>query len=223
MFDTSSVQPAVLEDAPVEQILDSYQRLAAAVDAGAPVEMPPSPDQLPVDPAPWSTWTPSGWLGVELGQAGAVPAALSDIDLIEGVIAFDRMASWAGARQAALLAEFARRRPDDHPLAANSDIPSRASEFAADEVALALRLSRTTAANRLVMAETLAAELSGTLAAWEAGVIDVLKARGPGKPLVSVIVPITMLLGLDDQPAELVGYGPIPADLAREIAAEGTW
>lgn len=49
------------------------------------------------------------------------------------------------------------------------------------------------------------------------------QSAGPGKPLVSVIVPITMLLGLDDQPAELVGYGPIPADLAREIAAEGTW
>ncbi len=32
-----------------------------------------------------------------------------------------------------------------------------------------------------------------------------------------------MLLGLDEQPAELAGYGPIPASLAREIAAEGTW
>ncbi len=431
MFDELSVPPAAPEDAPVEQILAGYQRVAAAVDAGAPIEMP-LPDQLPVDPAPWSTWMPSGWLGVELGQASAVPAALSDTDLIEGVIAFDRMASWAGARQAALLAEFARRRPADHPLAANSDTPSRASEFAPDEVALALRLSRTTAANRLVMAEVLAADLPGTLAAWETGVIDALKARaitetsyllppekrgglesrvlpragtqtiaqlraalaravlaldpqgaaerhqqrrqerrvvvcpdeegmaslwallsapdataayqrlcdlarglggedprgmdarradllvelltgrrcaatgscldsdcdcaddpttgpastgtiepapvdtaptntaptdtaptntagtgtehratgsgvprtddvagpdrgghccaasqghgaGPGKPLVSVIVPITMLLGLDDQPGELVGYGPIPADLAREIAAEGTW
>jgi uncharacterized protein DUF222 len=46
---------------------------------------------------------------------------------------------------------------------------------------------------------------------------------GPGKLLVSVIVPITMLLGLDEQPGELVGYGLIPASLAREIAAEGTW
>jgi Domain of unknown function (DUF222)/HNH endonuclease len=414
MFEILSVPPAEPEDAPVEQILAGYQRVAAAVDAGAPVDMPPLSDQLPADPAPWSTWMPSGWLGVELDQASAVPAALSDTDLIEGVIAFDRMASWAGARQAALLAEFARRRPGDHPLAANSDIPSRASAFAADEVALALRLSRTTAANRLVMAEVLTADLPGTLAAWEAGVIDALKARaitetsyllppekgsglearvlpragtqtiaqlraalaravlaldpqgaaerhqqrrqdrrvvvcpdeegmaslwallsandataayqrlcdlarglggedprgmdarradllvelltgrrcaatgfcvdsdcrctddpttgpastdtapdrtegtgtehrtagsgvprtddvagpgreghrcaasqghgaGPGKPLVSVIVPITMLLGLDDQPGELVGYGPIPADLAREIAAEGTW
>ncbi|MDQ4093956.1 MAG: HNH endonuclease [Actinomycetota bacterium] len=402
MFDTLSLPPAVPEDAPVEQILAGYQRVAAAVDAGAPIEMPP-PDELAVDPAPWSTWIPSGWLGVELGQASDVPAALSDADLIEGVIAFDRMASWAGARQAALLAEFARRRPGDHPLAANSDIPSRDSEFAPDEVALALRLSRTTAANRLVMAEALTVDLPGTLAAWETGVLDTLKARAitetsyllppekrgaletrvlpragtqtiaqlraaltravlaldlqgaaerhqqrrkgrrvvvspdeegmaslwallsasdataayqrlcdlarglggedprrmdarradllvelltgrrcaatgscldlecgcaddptpdtaaapserttaksntprtgaagsghgghscspsgssgtrPGKPLVSVIVPITMLPGLDEQPAELVGYGPIPADLAREIAAEGTW
>lgn len=58
------------------------------------------------------------------------------------------MASWVGARQAALLAEFARRRPGDFGLAARSDIPSRCSEFAPDEVGLALRLSRTTAANR---------------------------------------------------------------------------
>ncbi|MDQ2882815.1 MAG: 13E12 repeat family protein [Actinomycetota bacterium] len=40
---------------------------------------------------------------------------------------------------------------------------------------------------------------------------------------MSVIVPITMLLGLDDQPGELVGYGPIPAELARQIAADDTW
>ena len=32
-----------------------------------------------------------------------------------------------------------------------------------------------------------------------------------------------MLLGLDDQPGELAGYGPIPADVARELAADGTW
>jgi hypothetical protein len=30
-------------------------------------------------------------------------------------------------------------------------------------------------------------------------------------------------MGLDELPGELVGYGPIPAPLAREIAADGTW
>jgi hypothetical protein len=28
---------------------------------------------------------------------------------------------------------------------------------------------------------------------------------------------------LDNQPAELSGYGPVPADLARRIAADGVW
>ena len=42
-------------------------------------------------------------------------------------------------------------------------------------------------------------------------------------PTVHVTVPITMLMGLDDSPGELRGYGPIPAELAREIAAGGTW
>jgi hypothetical protein len=35
-------------------------------------------------------------------------------------------------------------------------------------------------------------------------------------------VPITALLGLTDELAELAGYGPIPAAMAREIAADAT-
>ncbi|HYH30141.1 MAG TPA: DUF222 domain-containing protein [Pseudonocardia sp.] len=35
-------------------------------------------------------------------------------------------------------------------------------------------------------------------------------------------MPFTTLLGLDQQPCELVGHGPIPAELAREIAADAT-
>ncbi|TDO27822.1 uncharacterized protein DUF222, partial [Kribbella sp. VKM Ac-2527] len=43
------------------------------------------------------------------------------------------------------------------------------------------------------------------------------------RPHIEVVVPFSTLLGLDDDPAELTGYGPIPADLARRIAADGTW
>lgn len=43
------------------------------------------------------------------------------------------------------------------------------------------------------------------------------------RPLIQVTVPFSSLLGLDDQPAELTGYGPIPASVARRIAANGTW
>jgi hypothetical protein len=360
-------------------------------------------DQIPeppdTDQPPASQCVPSGWLALELDHSTTDPAVLSDAALIDTVIGFDRITSWASARQATLLAEFARRRPKDDSLITRSDRPSACSEFAADEIGLALHLSRTTAANRLAMAETLVADLPGTLAAWKAGRIDSLKARaitetiylltpelrdvletrvllragqqtiaqlraalaravlaidphgaqerheqrrqdrrvvvspdeegmatlwallsapdataayqrlcelarglgaddprgmdarradllaelltgrrcaangncvdedcsgdcdstdgasdtddasdaaagpspadvagrghrcgpahtagrGPGKPLISVIVPITMLLGLNEQPGELVGHGPIPAELAREIAAKGTW
>jgi hypothetical protein len=44
----------------------------------------------------------------------------------------------------------------------------------------------------------------------------------PGKPLVQVLMPFTTLISADDQPCELVGHGPIPADLAREIATDAT-
>jgi Domain of unknown function (DUF222) len=42
-------------------------------------------------------------------------------------------------------------------------------------------------------------------------------------PHIEVLVAISTLLGLDDDPAELTGYGPIPAEMGRRIAANGTW
>ena len=41
--------------------------------------------------------------------------------------------------------------------------------------------------------------------------------------LVQVTMPATMLMGLTEHGAELAGYGPIPAHVARELAADGTW
>jgi hypothetical protein len=45
------------------------------------------------------------------------------------------------------------------------------------------------------------------------------------RPAVHVTVALSTLLGLDEQPGELDGHGPIPATLARRIAADesGTW
>ncbi|TCC25507.1 HNH endonuclease signature motif containing protein [Kribbella speibonae] len=43
------------------------------------------------------------------------------------------------------------------------------------------------------------------------------------RPHIEVLIPITTLLGMDDDPCELAGYGPIPAGMARRIAADGTW
>jgi Domain of unknown function (DUF222) len=45
------------------------------------------------------------------------------------------------------------------------------------------------------------------------------------RPAINVVVAADTLLGLDDHPAHLTGYGPITADTARRLAAEesGTW
>jgi len=45
------------------------------------------------------------------------------------------------------------------------------------------------------------------------------------RPAINVTVPISTLLGCDEQPADLNGHGPITAAMARRIAADptGTW
>jgi hypothetical protein len=50
------------------------------------------------------------------------------------------------------------------------------------------------------------------------------KAQGM-RPAVHVTIALSTLLGCDDQPGELAGHGPIPAPVARRIAADptGTW
>ena len=52
--------------------------------------------------------------------------------------------------------------------------------------------------------------------------LPVLQGR---RPSINVVVSADTLLGLDDQPAHLTGYGPITAHTARRLAADGsgTW
>jgi hypothetical protein len=47
---------------------------------------------------------------------------------------------------------------------------------------------------------------------------------GPGsRPQISVVVTLGTLLGLGDDPGQVPGLGPVPAAVARELAADGTW
>ena len=104
----------------------------------------------------------------------AVAGGLSSHDLLDGIAGWDQLISWAYARQAEMVAEFARRRPGPY----EPDEPSpRVSEFAADEIAARLRVSRRSADLKLGLALDLADRLPGTAAALEAGRIDVAKAR----------------------------------------------
>jgi hypothetical protein len=49
-------------------------------------------------------------------------------------------------------------------------------------------------------------------------------ARRRGRRVeIGVLVPYPTLVGLADQPGELAGFGPIPASVARRIAAGGVW
>lgn len=45
------------------------------------------------------------------------------------------------------------------------------------------------------------------------------------RPAIQVTVALSTLLGCDDEPGQLAGHGPIPASVARRIAADetGTW
>jgi hypothetical protein len=57
------------------------------------------------------------------------------------------------------------------------------------------------------------------------GLVTADPARPRRKPAVSVQVTIDLatLLGLQDSPGDLAGYGPIPAPVARALAADGSW
>ena len=140
--------------------------------------LPPEWDNTPPDePAlAYGTCAPSGWLALDLDSATTDPARLSDDTLIEAMIGFDRLASWAAARQARLLAELARRRPTDRaPYSARW--AGVGSEYAPDEVGVALHLARGTACARVGLACRLLATLRETHALWETGQIDTAKAR----------------------------------------------
>ncbi len=52
---------------------------------------------------------------------------------------------------------------------------------------------------------------------------DDLPRRHGRRPHLQVTVAASTLLGLDELPGALAGYGPIPAPVAREIAADATW
>jgi len=50
-----------------------------------------------------------------------------------------------------------------------------------------------------------------------------LGEHGGHRAHLHVTVPLSVLLGIDDSPGFLAGYGPITAETAREIATDATW
>ena len=101
---------------------------------------------------------------------------LADDEVIGVLRGWWRQTCWAQARALAAIAELARRRPADRtPAAAPGQFPARLSEFIADEIGMALTLTKTAAETQLALAVELAAR-PATAAALEAGRIDLRKA-----------------------------------------------
>ncbi|ONI84239.1 hypothetical protein ALI144C_16385 [Actinosynnema sp. ALI-1.44] len=55
--------------------------------------------------------------------------------------------------------------------------------------------------------------------------MDMVLGKEMNRPpvTVNVLVPMTTLLGLNQEPGEISGYGPITAEYARELAHDATW
>lgn len=120
----------------------------------------------------WGNTAPSGLFALEIDTDTRDETGLSDAQLIDAIVGFERLTGWAEARQARLLAEFARRRPGDDPTLVATDKPCTIGRFAPDEVGLALKLARMTAKARLGRSVQLQQVLPETLALWSQGRLD---------------------------------------------------
>jgi hypothetical protein len=124
--------------------------------------------------------------GAELARllAALDPAVLSGADLVEFLRATGRQAAWTASRELSAIRELARRRPAERdPLCPGEPVRpvggeggAEVSEYAADEIAVALRISRRAAGQRLGLAVGLD-RLPATAAALAAGRIDLAKTR----------------------------------------------
>src|SRR5487761_722917 len=124
---------------------------------------------------------------------------LDDDSLIGLIRAHDRQASQLAVRKLALIATLARRRPADRtPAGEPGELPAELSEFVADEIAVALTLTRRGAENLLELALELDAR-PAIGAASAAGRIDLYKARillealAPLEPLHAAAVQAALL------------------------------
>jgi hypothetical protein len=123
--------------------------------------------------------------GAELASMlnAAAPSCVDDDGvLLDAIAGWDRIISWAHAKQAAAIAEFARRpwSPGlsvDEARAKYGKLGSATREFVDDEIAARLCVSSSSAGFKLDLAVYLADPFTATAAALETGAIDVQKAR----------------------------------------------
>lgn len=163
---------------------------------------------------------PGGQLAMYLEAGCGDLTRLTDAELLDAAIGYERSSAWSAAQQARVLAEFGRRRPAPDAGAPPTADGQGLSRFAADEVGLALRLSRGSAAIRLEQSTRLDSDLPDTLRAWEAGLLDhtkvraILDATARLDPPAAAAVQARVLPRAEQQTA-----GKLRAALARAVIA----
>ncbi len=162
----------------------------------------------------WASAVPSAALAKRVEDTD--PATLSDDELVELIAGCERLVAWGQAAQARAIAVFATRRPPVD----RADRGHGVSEYAADELSVALHLSRPAAGNRLHTAIEVCTRLPATLTAWSAGAIDGLKARS----VADALRPLTAAQATEVQHrvlprASTQTLGQLRAALARAVAA----
>jgi hypothetical protein len=154
------------------------------------------------------------------------PSGLDDAELVSVIQFWERVASSAAAAQLAAIAELARRRPrsfvDGGP-AGHSDagdpLVPEISEFAVDEVAAALRLSRPAAGARLHVAVELT-RLPTVATALGDGVLDVPKVRAVVDAVAVLDPAVAVAVSQRVLPrAEQQTVGQLRASLSRAVLA----
>ncbi|HEU5387529.1 MAG TPA: DUF222 domain-containing protein [Streptosporangiaceae bacterium] len=186
---------------------EAWCDLAAGAEDGPPPDLgwdeDPEPDPAGGDPVAWPAGFAKGGLadelpgGADLGfLAGAAagdedryPSA-TDAELDGVIAAWDRVEAHASARKHLAIAEFIRRRPEQGCEPAEpGGMPARWDEFAADELRVLLAESKAGVERMMDRAQSLAARLPGTMAAFRSGRLRQSK--------VTIIVDVTE--PLDDQ------------------------
>jgi hypothetical protein len=121
---------------------------------------------------------PGPVLAALTAQAASSPGSLSDGELIGALQAARRMANYAAYQETVVIAEFARRRQAEFTAAKARGVPvgCRDGEFPGEELAMELVTTRADVGARIDAALDLTTRLPRTLAAMEAGTIDLARA-----------------------------------------------
>ncbi|WP_371791018.1 DUF222 domain-containing protein [Streptomyces sp. NBC_01471] len=150
---------------------------------------PSTPGAPAASPSPAGPQTPDDWAAhlrqaAPSAQTAALLGALESEQLsprgrIDALAVLERHAAWFAARQVHLLADIAAH-AEAAPPSSERDIDTQLlnnGEYAAEEVACALRISNSTATERLQIAKELAGQYANTLGLLEGGEICYMQAR----------------------------------------------